>query len=883
MQKVIVKKRSCYPNPWIRGGAERQEGNLASQANKSGIVRLSHAQLKQSGRTEDRKANFKQVKEEWKMSTLANQSKGKIFLQSEESFGATRILLGEKTYKVAQDYLGMIVAIAITSLSAAVANAQGPVISNVTVDSKTYSTARIQWTSSIATGIARVQYDSLTSTLPFANSTQLKGSSTANTTQGYTLGGLAPATTYYFVACSTANSIETCSSVSSFTTAAPPTGWPNTLPTPTLPSVSPLPAMPTINGPTYTVNPSNCNDPSAGLQAYLNTAAAAGVSTNQAIYISPGTTCVGNYSLPVNTGTGWIVVRTAAPDSSLPPEGVRIDSTYSSVMPTVSALAAYGNVLSGCFYVNSTTSNWRFVGLQWTAQTGQHDLMGMIYGQTTNMIFDRNIFFANGGNGDYVGPAAIIANGVSTWICNNSISIIVPGSLAVGIDITAAQGILVDNNYIDAPGISVFAQENALTGANAPQGSDYQITRNLFSWDSGFVNNSITRQHLEFKAGNRILINGNTFTSEWTGGQTGGYSNAIALNPRNGGNTKSFDNHLSDMTITNNDFQLVPGGIGLWGSENNLVVVDVPATTRVVIQNNIMYGINGFYAKTPFAASGAAFELRGALEDVLIDHNTIYGNRGVYPEIFGWTAGPGAGIRFTNNILPANCTTNACNLIWNSDTPGQLPVPTFSQATPLPVWYGVATASPNPDPASEFAGNLLVPGVTDTSSSDNYDNSAYAYTPANCTAYWSALAGNTCAGDKTTTTANQVLKSLGLWGPFTTLTGFPAVGLNAGANIDQLAAAKGVVSNIHTFATAMGLTIGFLAPDSFSCSIDVDPSSDSGNFTPGVFSRIPGSAVSGSGVQRAEQDVLLTGLATGQYTLRINCGSQQPKIPLTIS
>ena len=831
------------------------------------------------------------------MNALKHELTGqKILLPSEDAIGATLILVGKKAYRVAHNGLGIILAIAIISLSAAAANAQGPVISGVTVDSISYSTARIQWTSSIATGTARVQYDSLTSTLPFANSTQFKNGA-AGTVQGYTLGGLAPATTYYFVACSTASSTETCSSVGNFTTAAAPSGWPAILPTPILPTAPTLPAMPTISGTTYTVG-SNCNDGTTGLQAYLNTAAAVGGSANQQILIPPSTSCLGNYELPTNTGTGWIVVRTSAPDSSLPPQGVRIDSTYTSVMPVISALNTGGNQLSGAIYTtNSGTSNWRFVGIQFTSQTGSHeDLICMQAGQTSNMIIDRTIFFANGGAGDAV-SVGIIADGSQTVIANNSITIVDPGQYGTAIEVTGAQGILIDNNYIDAPGISVFSQENALFGADVPQGGNYQISRNFFAWDPAFINNSFARQHVEFKAGSKILINGNTFTSEWTGGNTGGYSNAIALNPRNGQNTDTFSNYLSDITITNNDFHGVPGGVGLWGSQNNLVVMDVPATKRVLIQNNLMYAINGFYGSTGHTVNGAIFELRASLEGVLISHNSIYGNRGNFPEIFDWSAGPGASIRFTNNILPATSTNNSGNLRWDGDTSGQLPAPTFSQTTPIPVWHGVATANPNPDPASQFVGNALVPGVTDTSVDANYANASYAYTPATCTSYWAYLS-NLCAGNGGTTTANQVMQSIGLWGPIANTSGYATVanwrfiysspyisgahyttdGLDAGANIDQLEAAQGVVSNVHTFSTtSTATTVGFLAPDSFACSIDVDPSSDSGNFTPGVFSR-----VSGSGGQRV-QNVSLTGLtAHVQYTLRVNCSSQQPKITIQL-
>ena len=825
------------------------------------------------------------------MNALRHQSIVKtILLPSEDKIGAPLILLGKKTYRVAQNSLGIILAISIISLSAAVANAQGPVISNVTYDSVSYSTARIQWVSSIATGIARVQYDSLTSTLPFANSTELKNGS-ANTVQGYTLGGLAPATTYYFVACSTANSTETCSSVGNFTTVAAPTGWPNTLPTPTLPNAPTLPPMPVINGPTYTVSP-DCHD----LQADLNTAAAAGVSTNQAVYIPATTTCLGNYALMPNTGTGWIVVRTAAPDSSLPPEGVRIDSSYSSVMPTLSTVNQYQNALGAVFYANSTTSKWRFVGLQFTAQPGSHDaFIEFTYGQVTNMVIDRDILFTNGGNSDYV-RVAIVANGNQIVIANNSITDIIPNNLATGIDMTAAQGILIDNNYIDAPGISVFAQENAPTGVNAPQGSDFQISRNLFSWNTSFINNTVTRQHLEWKAGNRVLVTGNVFTSEWDGGNTGSYSNAIELTPRNGNGSNSFSNYFADVTITNNSFYQVPGGIQLWGGQNNLQVTDVPSTKRVLIQNNLFHDVNGYYGKGAVAAVGSFFSFGYALEGLTVTHNTMLNNRGVIPVIFAWNGGPGASIRLTNNILTATGQGGLANLLWGSDTSGQLPAPVTSQTTPIPIWHGIAMASPNPDPASLFTNNVIVPGVTDTSVDANYSNPAYSYTPAACTAYWSKLPGNVCAGNSGTTTANQVLAKVGLWGPIINTTGYPTVanwrllssspyisgahyttdGLDAGANIDQLEAAQGVVSNVHPFATtSTATTVGFLAPDGTCLTIDYDYT---GSFTPGAFTRVTNSC-GGARVQ----NVALTGLtADALVHVRVNGQAYQPQITVQL-
>ena len=836
---------------------------------------------------------------------------------------ATLILMMGTAHRKAWHGRSIHLAFAIISLSAAVANAQAPVVSNVTVDPPSYSTARIQWTSSSATSYARVQYDSLTSTLPFANSTQQSQSGNVFTTQGFTLGGLAPNTTYYFVACSANQSNpsqEGCSSVNSFKTAAAPAGWPTVIPTPTLPTVPPLPAMPTI-GTSYTVSgASDCSDATNGLQAQINAAAALGGATNKAVLIPPSYTCIGNYALPVNTGTGWIVVRTAAPDSSLPPEGVRIDSTYASVMPTISALNAYANPLGAAFYNVATTSNWRIgPGLRITLQPGQHPWIWFPYSYpNSNMIVERNIFYdvgttCSGSTCDSVKPAGIVANGVNTWISNNQITAVDPGDAATAIEFTSAQTISVDNNYIDGLGIAVFGQENALQTVNSPQGSNYQVSRNYFAWNPSFQSSgSGIRQHLEWKAGNLILVNGNIFTSQWDNNGTGSYSQSVELTPRNGNQSLSFNNYLADITITNNSWYNVPGGIQLWGGENTAVPIATPATRRVKIANNLMHDINGYYTY-PSTVQGNGHFLafgEGGLEAVTVDHNTFLGNRGVLPCQLCWNGNPGASIRITNNVLTATYDSyyGLGNLLWQQDTSGQLPAPPASQTTASSVLSGISTNNPGSDPSALFTGNAIVPMINSGYSSNtpaNYALAAAAYTPVNCSLYWSSLPGNTCIGDATTTTANSALSKVGLWGPLGNLSGYPTVGnwrlrynspyisggkpagtnpttdgLDAGADIDQIEAAQGVISNVHLFFTALGPTISFLAPDSFSCSIDVDPSSDNGNFTPGVFSRVPGSAVSGTG-RRAQQNVMLSGLtAHAQYTLRVNCSSQQPTINL---
>src|SRR5258706_7205009 len=83
------------------------------------------------------------------------------------------------------------------------------------------------------------------------------------------------------------------------------------------------PEMPRIYVDTSYVAPTGATlfVPAGGnLQAALDAARPGDVVT-----LEPGATFTGPFTLPVNTGTGWIVVRSAAPDDSLPAAGARID------------------------------------------------------------------------------------------------------------------------------------------------------------------------------------------------------------------------------------------------------------------------------------------------------------------------------------------------------------------------------------------------------------------------------------------------------------------------------------------------------------------------------------------------------------------------------
>ena len=63
------------------------------------------------------------------------------------------------------------------------------------------------------------------------------------------------------------------------------------------------------------------------LQAALNAARLGDVIT-----LEPGAVFRGNFSLPNKTGSGWLIVRSGAPDDRLPAPGARVTPAFTPVM-----------------------------------------------------------------------------------------------------------------------------------------------------------------------------------------------------------------------------------------------------------------------------------------------------------------------------------------------------------------------------------------------------------------------------------------------------------------------------------------------------------------------------------------------------------------------
>src|SRR2546423_990537 len=92
------------------------------------------------------------------------------------------------------------------------------------------------------------------------------------------------------------------------------------------------------------------------LQTALNNA-----QPGDTILLEAGATFSGSFTLPLKSGNGWIVIRTSAPDSSLPPEGTRMTPAYASVLPKVVASGS-----PAALQTAPGAHNYRLVGIEFT-------------------------------------------------------------------------------------------------------------------------------------------------------------------------------------------------------------------------------------------------------------------------------------------------------------------------------------------------------------------------------------------------------------------------------------------------------------------------------------------------------------------------------------
>jgi hypothetical protein len=363
------------------------------------------------------------------------------------------------------------------------------------------------------------------------------------------------------------------------------------------------------------------------------------------IALEAGATFTGPFTLPAKTGSGWIVVRTSAPDGSLPQPGVRVDPTYSRVMPKL--VAKSGAVVTTA----AGAHHYRLIGLELRPADGVflQQLVDLGSGTTSmdafphDVIIDRCYLHGDPKRGL---RRAIALNSRSTAVIDSYIA----DAKEVGADSQALAGwtgpgpFKIVDNYLEGAG------ENLIFGGTDPsiQGlvpSDIEVRWNYFtkplSWRIGDPSYDGTpwsvKNLLELKNAQRVLVDSNVFERNWPQAQDGF---AILFTVRNQDGTAPWS-VVQDVTFTDNVVRHVGSGLNILGTDD---IRQSQQEKRIQIANNLFDDVGGSWG------GGRLFQILNGPTDVIIEHNTGIQTDNII------TAGqaPTQRFAFRNNIAPHN-------------------------------------------------------------------------------------------------------------------------------------------------------------------------------------------------------------------------------------
>jgi hypothetical protein len=407
----------------------------------------------------------------------------------------------------------------------------------------------------------------------------------------------------------------------------------------------------------------------------------------QTIALEAGATFSGNFTVPAKScdDDNWIIIRTSAPDSALPPEGTRITPCYAGVAslpgrPSFSCSSTNNVMAKIVFTANgsrpitlaSGVNHLRFLGLEITRTSPGNVIYNLVElqagGPADHLVFDR--VWIHGTAHDETTRG--IALGGSTYVAvvdsffSDFHCVAISGACGDAQAINGGLGNLpmgpykIVDNFLEASGEGLLFGGGAAT--QNPQ--DIQISQNyLFKpliWmkgQPGFVggtdgNSFIVKNHLELKNAVRVLFEGNVLENTWGGFSQTGFS--ILLTPKNQGGlcplcvVHDITIRYSTISHVASGFQIGDGASdagalsqGAWNeSIHDIVIDDIDDET---------YGGGGYVLQE---ANGNP---RLAIHDVVVNHMTavgpgvngmlLIGNNLAFPTMNNFT--------WTNSILAA--------------------------------------------------------------------------------------------------------------------------------------------------------------------------------------------------------------------------------------
>jgi hypothetical protein len=314
-------------------------------------------------------------------------------------------------------------------------------------------------------------------------------------------------------------------------------------------------------------------------------------SCGDIIKLEAGATFSGNVEIPAKScdDLHWIILRTSAPDSSLPPEGTRLTPCYAGVSSlagrprlncssTINVLAKIefnGNGASGPVSFSSGANHYRLIGLEVTRTASSAVVYDLVEfsGPADHIVFDRLWIHGTAQDesvrGILLGQSRYIAvvdsfltdfHCVSkTGVCGDT------QAICGGIGEGPMGPYKIMNNFLEASGENIMFGGGG--GTATPQ--DIEVRHNhLFkpmAWmkgQPGYIggrngNAFVVKNLFELKNAQRVLLDGNILENSWGGFSQGGF--AILLTPKNPHSCPVCQ--LTDVTIRYNSISHVGAGL----------------------------------------------------------------------------------------------------------------------------------------------------------------------------------------------------------------------------------------------------------------------------------------------------------------------------------
>ena len=325
-------------------------------------------------------------------------------------------------------------------------------------------------------------------------------------------------------------------------------------------------------------------------------------------------------TLPNKVGDAWIVIRSAAPDASLPAEGTRVTPAYAPMLPRIVVTGAVPAVQTA-----SGAHHYRFIGVEFRPAAGVdvNALIDLGSGSATDVatlahhiIIDRCYVHGDPRVG---GKRGIQLNSATTAIIDSYVS----DWKRVGQDTQAIGGwngpgpFRIVNNYLEGAG------ENILLGgadARIPNliPTDIEICHNHFakplSWkddDPSYAGTHWSVKNLfELKVGRRVLFADNILENCWGDAQTG-YAIVLKSANQDGSQTWAVTEHV---TLVNNLIRHAGAGVNMNGVDPNTTM----HMNNVRLYNNLFVDIGG----TRWRGDNRLFQILNQTDHVTIQHAT---------------------------------------------------------------------------------------------------------------------------------------------------------------------------------------------------------------------------------------------------------------------